>query len=111
MPATPAVLRCVASSPLKNRSPRSVGRSFVPAWLAACHPSGAFPDPEKRSLSLAKLAPPAVQDIGVYLKCPQPPRQRWNVLPPLGGGQFHFTHERPSRQPHGTILHLMKIVS
>src|ERR1051326_62729 len=111
MPATSAVPRCVASSPLKNRFPGSVGRSSVPAWLAGCHPSAAFRRPEGVACPLAELPAPAVQHIGVHFKCPCHLGNRRPRLQPLDCGHFHVTPERSSKQSHDTILHLPKIVS
>src|SRR5579875_1056029 len=111
MPATSAVARCVASSPLKNRSPGlladlslQLGRlSVIPPPLPEARKGVAWP--------LAELPAPAMQYIRLHLKCPCHLGNRSPRLQSLDRSHFHVTRKRSSKQSHDTILHLMKIVS
>ena len=69
----------------------------IPAPLSEARKSVARP--------LAELPPPAVQNVGVYLKGPCDLGNRGSRFQPLDSGQFHFTRENSSRQSHDTILH------
>ena len=100
MPAASTVVRCAASTPLKNRSPWSAGRPCAPAPPWVFLPSGVCPRRGRRCRALAKLPPPTVQQVGIDLKGPADLGRRGALLQPFHCRQLEFLRESPSRQTH-----------
>src|SRR5437868_398984 len=111
MPAASAAPRHAASIPAKNRFHHllphfSFQRSDAILIAAISARSG-----KRLGAKLAQLAPPAVQNVRVYLagtghlghRCPQ--------LQPPNCGFLKLPRELPSIQTHDTILHSLRDVS
>src|SRR5437868_6142862 len=111
MPAASAAPRHAASIPAKNRFHHllphfSFQRSDAILIAAISARSG-----KRLGAKLAQLAPPAVQNVRVYLADTGHFGHRCPPLQPPNCGFLKLPRELPSIQTHDTILHSLRDVS